>query len=160
MNHDRREQEETERVEALLRADPGPSPSELAEARLMLKRALARERSDGATPAPAPLRLASRRWLRISSQAAGFALLVALLAPVLPRVLPAGADARAPIDVVASLAGEASAMRARIAPYLPSLPSLPSFPLPAGMTSRPMEMRPSPAGGLLDWIPSLHSDAR
>jgi hypothetical protein len=167
MSDDRREREETGRLEALFRADPGPSSSELAEARLKLKRALARERAGGAAAegdAAGPgerggpaLRLAPRRWMWIASQAAGFALLVALLVPVLPRVLPAGASARAPVDLVASLADEARTIRARIRPWLPSLPALPSLTLPTDMS---MGMRSAPASALFDWIPSLHSDAR
>jgi hypothetical protein len=145
-------------LESLFRADPGPSSSELAEARLLLKRALARDRSGAATQdpptsSPAPLRLLPRRIGGIVSQACGFALLIALLVPVLPKLLPEQRlSARGP-DLVASLADGARSVGARIESFLPSLPPLP---LP---TSLQMGME-TPATQLFDWIPSLHSPAR
>ena len=145
-------------LESLFRADPGPSSTELAEARLLLKRTLAREKAGAATQDPpassrAPLRLLPRRIGWIASQACGFALLIALLVPVLPRLLPEqGLAARGP-DLVASLADGARSVGARIESFLPSLPPLP---LP---TSLQMEMG-RPATQLFDWIPSLHSPAR
>ncbi len=176
MNDDRREREELSKLEALFRADPGPTPSELAEARLGLKRVLAREQSGRgqdaggpsaptssptSSPMPSMIRLASRRFLRTFAQAAGFALLMALLAPLLPRLLPPGASARASVDLVASFVDEARSVRDRLKPLLPSLPSLPSFPsLPELPMSPTMEMRGAPASRLFDWIPSLHSDTR
>src|SRR5688572_962380 len=89
------EREFEQRLDALTHADPGPSSSDLAEARLMLKRALAREQgASGAgevsTLHPAPVReLSAKRWVWLASQAAGFVLLVVLLVPVVPRMLPA-----------------------------------------------------------------------
>jgi hypothetical protein len=132
MNDERREQEETARIEALFRADPGPTSSELIAARLKLKRALAR-----GAPRPTAIVLPRRRIVGIAAQAAGFALLVAALAPIAPRLLPKGASAPASVDLVAQLVGEARAVGERLKPWLPSLPSLPPLPLP-----------------------SLHSDAR
>lgn len=163
---DRTEREQTARLEALFRADPGPTSSELAEARLLLKRSFARERSGAAVAAAdgggALVRFVPRRALWIASQAAGFLLLVALLVPVLPRVLPSGngTSAGAGVGLVASLADEARSVHARIRPWLPSLPSLPPLALPSSMSLERTEMRGSPAGGLFDWVPSLHSDAR
>lgn len=163
----RDEAREIERLAALFERDPGPSPSDLAEARLMLKRALARERAgSGGGGAPA---LALRRgaWIRLLVQAAGFALLIALLSPLLPRLAPrASALDPAASTLVASLAEDAQRLRARIEPWLPSLPSLPRF---AAMTfvdgaadaMAPMDGRPrNPARALLDWIPALHSPDR
>jgi hypothetical protein len=164
---ERREPAELARLERLFRADAGPSPSDVAAARLLLKRTLARERgeADGssgggetsrAVAVHSLRRLVSPRALRVASQAVGFALLVALLVPVLPRVLPAGFCARPGVDVVASLADEARFVRERFTPWLPSLPPL-DLPRP----SMAKELRSGgPASGLFDWIPSLHSDAR
>lgn len=167
---DRDEREQTGRLEALFRADPGPTSSELAEARLLLKRSLARERSgDPAASATSSargggeiVRFVPRRSLWIASQAAGFLLLVALLVPVLPRVLPSGSGASASGGggLVASLADEARSVHARLRPWLPSLPSLPPLALPSSMSLERTEMRGAPTRGLFDWIPSLHSDAR
>ena len=150
MSDDRRESDETARLDALFRADAGPTPSELAEARLRLKRALARERGGGVADAsgtastPASLvQLPSRRWFRVASQAAGFALLVALLVPVLPRVMPNASAPRGGHVLVASLADRARTLRARLEPWIPALPPLPEFTLPPGL-----------------WVPSVDSDAR
>jgi|SRR5688572_1975253 len=175
------EREFEQRLDALTHADPGPSSSDLAEARLMLKRALAREQgASGASGAgevstlhPAPVReLSAKRWVWLASQAAGFVLLVVLLVPVVPRMLPARSAKTVRVDLVANLADEARSMHERLKPYLPSLPSLPSlpaFPLPdvlpiddssKGSTDGYSEMRSRPADGLLDWIQPLHSDAR
>jgi hypothetical protein len=156
MNHER------DPLDDLFRADSGPSSADLAEARLLLKRALERERSGRPAADPpaagraARLRLVPRRGAWIASQACGFALLVALLVPVLPRLLPELAATRRAPDLVASLADGARSVGARLRPWLPSLPPLPELPLryPA------LEMRDAPATGLFDWIPSLHSDAR
>ena len=168
-NDERRDREFEQRVDALFHADPGPSSSDLAEARLMLKRTLAREGGGISTLHPAPVReLAAKRWLWLASQAAGFVLLVVLLVPVVPRVLPARTPKTARVDLVANLADEARSMHERLKPYLPSLPSFSSFPalplpdvLPMDDSSKdPSEMRTRPADGLLDWIQPLHSDAR
>jgi len=167
MDGERREREELARLDALFRADAGPSPSDVAEARLMLKRALARDGNAGAVPdashdsshgfSPRARSLfASSRALRVASQAIGFALLVALLVPVLPRILPDEGYRRGTVDLVANLADEARSVRERITPWLPSLP-----PLPLPSPSMALELRSGgPASGLFDWIPSLHSDAR
>jgi hypothetical protein len=160
----RDEAREIERLAALFQADPGPSPSDLAEARLMLKRALSRERSGSGGGAPL-LSLRRDAWIRLWAQAAGFALLIALLSPLLPRLAPKG-TATATASLVASLAEDAQRLRARVEPWLPSLPRLPRFTMSAladGATGtmEPMDGRPrNPASALLDWIPALHSPDR
>jgi hypothetical protein len=153
------------RLDALFAADPGPSASELAEARLELKRSLAQTRrgrdaleSSTSLVATSPavrsplLRLGARREVRLFAQAAGFALLVALLVPFVPRMVPS--EPRPVVDVVASLAGEARLLGERLKPWMPPLPRLPPVPSFSSLPKRP----------LFDWVPTstglLHSDAR
>jgi len=164
MNHDPRgggddsaETADFARLRDLLARDAGPGSRDLAEARLKLKRALAREkallaRRPGLRVLPGPRRLASEPWLRRLTQAAGFALLLALLSPFVPRLVPDSAGVRG-ADLVLLLADGAREVSQQMRPWLPTLPDLPDLRLPD-----PMEMAPSQ--GLFDWVPALHFETR
>jgi len=127
-------------------AEAGAAPSEVAEARLALRRALARERTAAGAGAAAgtsgwSVRLARSDLLK----AAGFALLLALFVPLLPRLqrnlAPPDRD-----NVALSLASEARDLAHHVGAWLPSLPewSLPT----------------APPESLRSWLGALHSDAR
>lgn len=141
-----RERAELARLALVLRRDATPAPSDVAEARLQLRRALARERgaaTGGASRAP---RLGRGRlsW-RTFGEAAGFALLLAVLVPVLPR-LSGGLAPAAANGVAATLAHEARDLVASAGGWLPALPD---WRLPA-----------APPESLRTWFGALHSDAR
>ncbi len=144
----------TDPLDALFARDPGPASHELAHARLLLKRALAHESRRSAAPRPP---IALRRLpptVLLVAQAAGFALLIALLAPLLPKMLPASSEAR-PGNAVATLVAEVSEVGAWLEPLLPRLPV---FTLPSPDEAN--DLLPAAPKRLLHWIPSLHSDAR
>ncbi len=157
------------RLAALFARDSGPAPHEVAAARLLLKRSLARERlsiaavgrslalADEAVPSLAAARRS--RWILLA-QAAGFALLIALLAPLVPRYAPR----RAPTGdtVVASLASEALALGARIERWLPPLPHLGlERPLAkGGPVERALEPWQEFGDELRHWLAPLSSEAR
>ncbi len=156
------------RLAALFARDRGPAPTEVAAARMLLKRALARERrhgpvrSDAEEPSPAPTLLAGphRQRFLLLAQAAGFVLLIALLAPLVPRFAPhrpASGDA-----VVASLANEALELGARIERWLPPMPRLGlERPLAkGGPVDRALEPWQEFGDGLRHWLAPLSSDAR
>ena len=150
MNEPRRDDFE-QRLDSLFARDPGPSARELADARLRLKRARARAaRPADRSESTWPLRLDWRRAGGITAQAAGFALLLALLAPLVPRLTPPAAaeSGREAVAVVTDAARRWDASR-----WLPSLSRVTSLRLPD-----PREMQPS--GGLFDWLPELHFEAR
>jgi anti-sigma factor RsiW len=143
-----RERAELESLERLFTRDATPAPSDVAEARLKLRRTLVHER--GAAGAGGVLLRASaakrRRilWLTIG-EAAGFALLLALFVPLLPRMHgvfpPASSN-----GVVATLAHEASDLVASAGSWLPALSE---WRLPS-----------APPESLRAWFGALHSDAR
>jgi len=149
------------RIADLFARDRGPGPGDVAAARLLLKRALAREQA-------APLRLADaraagRRAARPSAvawiaQAAGFALLLALLAPLLPRLAPAREEAP---TLVGAIADEMRALGSRMERWIPSLPLRFDAPLPS-LEAIDRALTPIREFGddLPSWWPSLHSDAR
>jgi anti-sigma factor RsiW len=140
-----RERAELERLARVLQRDATPAPSDIAEARMKLRRALARERGAmaGGT-SRTTLRRDRLRW-RTFGEAAGFALLLALLVPVLPR-LHGGLAPAAANGVVATLAHEARELVASAGSWLPALPE---WRLPA-----------APPESLRTWFGALHSDAR
>jgi len=161
MNHPVDPADPDGRIAGLFARDRGPEPGEVAAARLLLKRALAREQAG-------PLRLADARatgrraarpravaWI---AQAAGFALLLALLAPLLPRLAPA--RDRAP-TLVAAFASEMRALGSRMERWIPTLPLRFDAPLP---TKEAVDRALTPIREIGDdlpsWWPSLHSDAR
>jgi len=143
-----RERDELAALQRMVERDAGTdaAPSEIAEARLQLRRALEHERATpraaAATVAPAwRVRLLRRELLK----AAGFVLLLALFVPVLPRlqrdVTPVHGG-----NVALSLAGEARDVAHRVGAWLPSLPEW----------SLPTE----PPESLRSWLGALHSDDR
>jgi hypothetical protein len=143
-----RERDELATLQRLFQRDAGAdaAPSEVAEARLRLRRALGHERA--APRAAATLveptwriRLLRRELLK----AAGFALLLALFVPVLPRLQRDVAPVRGG-NVALSLAGEARDLAHRVGAWLPSLPEW----------SLPTE----PPESLRSWLGALHSDVR
>lgn len=160
------------RLAALFARDRGPAPHEVAAARLLLKRSLARERQQVAARRPALLEdavAASRapsgpslaaarrgRWLLLA-QAAGFVLLIALLAPLVPRYAPQRAGAgRAGETVVASLASGALELGARLEQWLPPLPDLGLEPPLAkgGVVERALEPWQQFGDDLRHWLSS------
>ena len=143
-----RERDELTTLQRLFQRDAGAdaAPSEVAEARLQLRRALGHERA--APRAAATLveptwrvRLLRRELL----QAAGFALLLALFVPVLPRLQRDIAPVRSS-NVALSLANKARDLAHRVGAWLPSLPE---WNLPT-----------EPPESLRSWLGALHSDAR
>ena len=145
-----RERDELAALQRVLQRDAGAdaAPSEVAEARLQLRRALEHERdlsrTTAATAAVLPggrVRLLRRELLK----AASFVLLLALFVPVLPRlqrdVTPAHGG-----NVAVALAGEARDLAHRVGAWLPSLPEW----------SLPTE----PPESLRSWLGALHSDVR
>lgn len=156
------------RLAALFARDRGPAPHEVAAARLLLKRSLARERQQSAARRPAlvaasaaptgPSLAAARRgrWLLLA-QAAGFVLLIALLAPLVPRYAPQRAAAgRTGETVVASLASGALELGARLEQWLPPLPDLGLEPPLAkgGVVERALEPWQQFGDGLRHWLSS------
>ena len=152
------------RLAALFARDRGPEPQELAAARLLLKRELARRLAQP-TLLPAPRRTRPR-VLAFLAQAAGFALLIALLVPTLRRVAPSAATWNATntprADLVASLADGVRALGTRVGRLLPELPPLElDATLPDAETiDRALAPIRSLGDELPAWWPSLHSDAR
>jgi len=145
-----RARDELATLQRLFQRDAGAdaAPSEVAEARLQLRRALGHERNVPRTSAAATLveptwriRLLRRELLK----AAGFALLLALFVPVLPRLQRDVAPVRGG-NVALSLAGEARDLAHRVGAWLPSLPEW----------SLPTE----PPESLRSWLGALHSDVR
>ena len=141
-----RERADLEALERLFERDAAPSPADVAEARMGLRRALAHAPVAAATPAAAR---ATAPWhtrmpWREVRHAAGFALLLALFVPIFPRLHRELAPA-ASRDVAASLAHEARDLVASVGGWLPSLPE---WKLPA-----------APPESLRAWFDALHSDA-
>lgn len=144
-----RERDELAALQRVLQRDAGAdaAPSEVAEARLQLRRALAHERDvtrAAATATVAPggrVRLLRRELLK----AAGFVLLLALFVPVLPRLQRDVAPAHDG-NVALALAGEARDLAHRVGAWLPSLPEW----------SLPTE----PPESLRSWLGALHSEVR
>jgi anti-sigma factor RsiW len=142
-----RERDELAALQRMLQRDAraDAAPSEVAEARLQLRRALGHERAaPRAAAAVQPIwrvRLLRRELLK----AAGFVLLLALFVPVLPRlqrdVTPVHGG-----NVALSLAGEARDLAHRVGAWLPSLPE---WNLPT-----------EPPESLRSWLGALHSDDR
>ena len=132
----RRERAEMSDLQALLAGDSAdPASAELAQVRLRLRRALVRE--EGTRPSlhisghdaghiSGDTVAASRtHWLRFLKQAAGFVLLLALLAPLVPL---AGnslqRNATPQVSLVASLSAQAHSVGERLKPWLMNLPDL------------------------------------
>ena len=141
-----RERAELEGLERLFARDATPASSDVAEARLKLRRALARERgaAAGATMRPIGLRRGRILW-RTIGEAAGFALLLALFVPIFPR-LRHGVAPTAANGVTDELASQARELVASAGSWLPSLSE---WRLPA-----------APPESLRAWFGALHSDAR
>jgi hypothetical protein len=149
------------RIAGLFARDRGPEPGELAAARLLLKRALAREQApalrlaDARAAGPRLVRSRAVAWI---AQAAGFALLLALLAPLLPRLAPTREDAP---TLAAAIASEMRAFGSRMERWIPTLPLRFDAPLPSQETiDRALTPIREIGDDLPAWWPSLHSDAR
>jgi anti-sigma factor RsiW len=141
-----RELAELESLHRLFERDAVAPPGEVAEARLRLRRALEHERTAprvaAAVAAPKwTVRLLRRELL----QAAGFALLLALFVPVLPR-LQRSIEAKDGGNVALSLADGARDLASHVGAWLPSMPAW----------SLPTE----PPASLRSWLGALHSEAR
>jgi anti-sigma factor RsiW len=141
-----RELAELEALHRLFERDAVAPSGEVAEARLRLRRALERER---AAPRVAAA-IAAPKWTarllrRELLQAAGFALLLALFVPVLPR-LQRSIEAKDGGSVALSLADGARDLASHVGAWLPSLPAW----------SLPTE----PPASLRSWLGALHSEAR
>jgi anti-sigma factor RsiW len=142
-----RERAELEALHRLFERDAVAPPGEVAEARLRLRRALERER---AAPRVAAAAAVAPKWTarllrRELLQAAGFALLLALFVPVLPR-LQRSIEAKDGGNVALSLADGARDLASHVGAWLPSMPAW----------SLPTE----PPASLRSWLGALHSEAR
>lgn len=149
------------RLAACFARDPGPASQEVATARLLLRRALAREAAPAARAAGIALRSPPRaRVVPLFLQAAGFALLIALLVPTLPLVTPTAAAPRP--DFATEIAARVRSLGEQVGRCLPSLPPLD---LESALPNRrKLERALEPLRELGDelpaWWPALHSDAR
>jgi len=146
-----RELAELESLHRLFERDAVAPPGEVAEARLRLRREIERERERAAPRVAAAAAAAvaptwtARLLRRELLQAAGFALLLALFVPVLPR-LQRSIEAKDGGNVALSLADGARDLASHVGAWLPSLPAW----------SLPTE----PPASLRSWLGALHSEAR
>jgi anti-sigma factor RsiW len=142
-----RERADLEALERLFERDATPASIDVAEARLTLRRALARE-GGGATATAqwraSPTRLRVLRIWREVRVAAGFALLLALFVPLFPRLQREFAPTAAN-DVAVSIENRAQELVASVGAWLPQLPQ---WKLPT-----------TPPESLRSWFGALHSDA-